>query len=988
MDTLFSKTVAHFRRVVKQSKKIILGIILLSFVAGSAPLQVQFAHAQAAGEKPVGYDTANAIDKGIDSTIDKYKGTFADTVNGVLESVGRFLANILLLMARLLLKLASFLIDFILVIAGYNAYIDSTAVNIGWTVIRDITNMFFIIILLVIAFATILGLEGYEWKQMLPKLVTAAILVNFSRTICGLLIDASQVIMITFLNAVSATIGGNIINAFRLPTFEAFHPNIRSEQLTSSGIISAAALAMAFSAVVTAVLGAYVFILLGRLIRLWVLIVLSPLAFVMSVLPATSSMSSSWWSEMMDNLVTGPVIMFFIWLSLVVVGSGQANLELMNGSKLADKSPIEQAFGPEEQMATPTDIGGWNNLANFVIAIGMLFAGAKVASHIGGSSGNLLAAGMDFGKKVALAGIGYGLIRRFGSGAFGASKSLAGKAAGGAFNFIAGNTLGRAKKIVGAKVSGYLSDVERSRNQFASKLEKQREELDKAGQLGGVVGIGKSLGMRAISWAASSPGRLNKNVKNWEAIAEEKKKQVEETYGVSGLKAGVIKARESEFTKKYEAESAASKRRKGAEVQKSFSDGIGYIDSQLSPLQANLDAAKKGTNKSAIDAAEKALSSAKEKLMDKDHPDSVFKKFAGNKMVDPKNLMDYYNLNSKQIKSEAEAQELEHISHNAMKMAVAKERDELLAKEGKPPVFVNEAREQQIKERRDLLGKMNHDTAVEQVKDLAGKIRDNRAKLVTNPGDHHLQQMIKEQIDSMADLAALHATRGPGAASEAMAEAVRGFSPIEVDASDVVGTQAQVFSALLQREVAADETAVKEAFEELRKNKGEEFDAFMSTFNDSLLALASKGAVNMAGIVRGEWNDSQKKMVYRPTKMSTDGSWVDGKRNYAANQSRASLSTMQDFDDSLDQKRDPATGRFVPMIDSAASQERVIKVLANRTKEQISSIHRDLEDSLRKRFAELKARKPGVHAALLTKILDESSTENQIAMDSFVRKLM
>jgi hypothetical protein len=322
MDTLFSNVVATIRGVINSGKKIIVASILVSLLLSNVPVMVPTAQAQASGYSgPTGYETANDIEKGVVGTSAAYEGKFKDTVNGVFEAVGRFLANIFLLFARLLLRIASFMIDFIMVIAGYNAYIDSTAVNVGWTVVRDITNMLFIVILLVISFATILGLEGYEWKQLLPKLVSAAILVNFSRTICGLLIDASQVIMMTFLNAVSATIGGNIINAFRLPTFEAFHANVQSQQLTSSGILSAAALALFFSGLVTATLGAYVFILLGRLIRLWVLIVLSPLAFVLGILPATSGMSSKWWSELADNLITGPVIMFFIWLSLIVVGA-------------------------------------------------------------------------------------------------------------------------------------------------------------------------------------------------------------------------------------------------------------------------------------------------------------------------------------------------------------------------------------------------------------------------------------------------------------------------------------------------------------------------------------------------------------------------------------------------------------------------------------------------------------------------------------------
>jgi hypothetical protein len=49
----------------------------------------------------------------------------------------------------------------------------------GWVITRDIANMFFIVILLVIAFATILQIEQYNYKKWLPKLILMAILINF-----------------------------------------------------------------------------------------------------------------------------------------------------------------------------------------------------------------------------------------------------------------------------------------------------------------------------------------------------------------------------------------------------------------------------------------------------------------------------------------------------------------------------------------------------------------------------------------------------------------------------------------------------------------------------------------------------------------------------------------------------------------------------------------------------------------------------------------
>jgi hypothetical protein len=180
--------------------------------------------------------------------------------------------------------------DYFLRVFEYFIHMAAKRGDVGWVVVRDVSNMAFVIILLVIAFATILGSEAYEWKKLLPKMIMAAVLINFSRTICGVLIDASQVVIITFLNAISATIGGSVIQSFYFTSFEKFHASAAGAGLTSNtlanfavpGVFSAAVVAVVFSAIVCIIMGFYVAILLARVIRLWVLIVLSPLAFIFS----------------------------------------------------------------------------------------------------------------------------------------------------------------------------------------------------------------------------------------------------------------------------------------------------------------------------------------------------------------------------------------------------------------------------------------------------------------------------------------------------------------------------------------------------------------------------------------------------------------------------------------------------------------------------------------------------------------------------------
>jgi hypothetical protein len=75
-------------------------------------------------------------------------------------------------------------------------------ITIGWEITRDIANIFFIFILLIIAIATILRLESYGAKQLLAKLIIVALLVNFSLVIAFAVVDAANILALTFIKRI------------------------------------------------------------------------------------------------------------------------------------------------------------------------------------------------------------------------------------------------------------------------------------------------------------------------------------------------------------------------------------------------------------------------------------------------------------------------------------------------------------------------------------------------------------------------------------------------------------------------------------------------------------------------------------------------------------------------------------------------------------------------------------------------------------------
>ncbi|MFA5062309.1 MAG: type IV secretion system protein [Patescibacteria group bacterium] len=322
----------------------------------------------------------------------------------IWTTAANLIGTILLTIAGWFIQISIFLLKFVITLGGYNGYIRSPAVNIGWIMVRDITNMFFVIVLLIIAFATILGIEDYSWKKLLSKLIFAAVLVNFSRQIAGIIIDFAQVIMITFINGVAATAGGNLINMFNVNNILNLARQAKPNEITPGNVFLASLGGLVFSAMMMVTMGVFAIMLLARMVMLWVLIVLSPLAFVLNVLPKTKGYADRWWKEFGNNVVSGPLIAFFIWLAFVTLGSGDIQSDITSSANNPLPAGDTWAAVDDAGVGQKSGVGGgmtWVALANFAIAIGMLMAGAKMAQELGVYGGSMLSSAVEKTAKIA-----------------------------------------------------------------------------------------------------------------------------------------------------------------------------------------------------------------------------------------------------------------------------------------------------------------------------------------------------------------------------------------------------------------------------------------------------------------------------------------------------------------------------------------------------------------------------------------------------------
>lgn len=73
----------------------------------------------------------------------------------------------------------------------------------AWRIVRDFSNIFFILVLLYIAIKMILGIGGADIKKMVVNVIIAALLINFSMFMTRLVIDSSNILALIFYNKIT-----------------------------------------------------------------------------------------------------------------------------------------------------------------------------------------------------------------------------------------------------------------------------------------------------------------------------------------------------------------------------------------------------------------------------------------------------------------------------------------------------------------------------------------------------------------------------------------------------------------------------------------------------------------------------------------------------------------------------------------------------------------------------------------------------------------
>jgi len=238
--------------------------------------------------------------------------------------------NIFLSFFALFLSLAAAILEAVFKIQNFT---NIPVVNNGWAITRSLANMFFALILLIMAVSTVLGIERYGAKKILPRLIIAALLINFSLMFAGMIIDFAQILTVYFFNAASGGAGGSIstrlVDGLNLAkTFQEQGGFANSTAGADATALINLGIGMLFGAITiliaTFVLLAAALFLIVRIVALWLLLIFAPLAWVSFIVPGgmAGGIWGRWWSTFLKYTFFAPVYAFFIYLAVMAISSG------------------------------------------------------------------------------------------------------------------------------------------------------------------------------------------------------------------------------------------------------------------------------------------------------------------------------------------------------------------------------------------------------------------------------------------------------------------------------------------------------------------------------------------------------------------------------------------------------------------------------------------------------------------------------------------
>ncbi len=404
-------------------------------------------------------------------------------------------------------------------VAGYllNGVFYHTIVNISdnyrqlaplkttWGVIRDIANMTFIFVLLYAGIKTILGQEKNS-QEVIKNVIIAAVLMNFSLFLTGIVIDISNALSVTLYDAIAPGVASKGFDLGQAGLSNAFMEHLRVQSLfkavggvSINGIITTGIMGTIMLVITSFSFFAVAIMFIIRYVVLLLVMILSPIYFVSLALPKGTDMDGykkQWLDALIGQAFFAPIYLLITWIAVQVMGG--IFTVLSSASKVDPKGISASSSISSLSASGILSSGGFVMFMNFaiviVLIISSLVVAKKWADKAGGGMGKLTswatgAAGgatMGMAARLGRSTIGAGASRAAQSESFQrfAGRSVAGqfalnqtrKAAGASFDFRASRAGDITLKDAGAgqaKTGGFedtLKTKMEKRDKFAQAL--------------------------------------------------------------------------------------------------------------------------------------------------------------------------------------------------------------------------------------------------------------------------------------------------------------------------------------------------------------------------------------------------------------------------------------------------------------------------------------------------------------------------------------
>ncbi len=384
--------------------------------------------------------TAKGVDDDFSCNLENFRGCIAEFFYLALFKPSAFLFG-----------LTGKALDFTLQYSLDDDSYRSVFVVEGWGIVRDICNIFFIFILLYIAFKIILGIKGKaDPKGLIVNVIIIGLLINFSLFATRIIIDASNILSRVFYNTEVINIGSEksktgtfgeirlsealitkvnpveiLANPEKIEQIKVIgdgqnldtNPGIADTgknlsnnlKITLGGFILICILSAAICLAGTVVFLNLALIFVLRVVMLWIAMIISPLAFFTYTDPDLAKLPKvgfrNWAKDTAKMAFTAPIFCFFMYIIISFLGSG---------------------FDLIKDVALGSEVGNFDFVIRIVVPFAFLLVlltqAKKIAVSLAGEAGKAVSnfGGDIAGKAIGLATGGASLAMRGTIGAMGA----------------------------------------------------------------------------------------------------------------------------------------------------------------------------------------------------------------------------------------------------------------------------------------------------------------------------------------------------------------------------------------------------------------------------------------------------------------------------------------------------------------------------------------------------------------------------------------